>query len=228
MGAMAMDAHGHADFWTGCDSVHSAYMRLDSTFQHIEDWMVIQRQNDGEGVIRTDSAGYCMVVWDGYPGVYWAVRRAEGTWIHPLAVVDPSVAAQSLSIVTMDSTRYAFTAMSAIPGNFDQLCLYTWGFPSNDATPEPKRSNSTAITLSAYPDPFNLATVISFSVLRSARAKLTVYDVTGREVKVLINKVVNGGDHLVTFDGSALASGVYFAKLEAQSMTRVQKIVLMK
>jgi hypothetical protein len=80
----------------------------------------------------------------------------------------------------------------------------------------------------AYPNPFNSSTVIRFALPKMEQVKLTVYDVTGREVKVLTDDVLIAGEHRLTFDGSALASGVYFARLEAGKNLRTEKMVLLK
>jgi len=79
-----------------------------------------------------------------------------------------------------------------------------------------------------YPNPFNPSTVIRFSLPHSEQANLTIYDVTGRQVKVLANEVLNAGDHRVVFDGSDLASGVYFYKLQAGNFNKVNKMVYLK
>ena len=80
----------------------------------------------------------------------------------------------------------------------------------------------------AYPNPFNPSTVISFSLPKTQHAKLTVYDVTGRQVQVPSDGVLSAGEHRVTFDGSTLSSGVYFARLEAGKNVRTQKMMLVK
>jgi hypothetical protein len=79
-----------------------------------------------------------------------------------------------------------------------------------------------------YPNPFNPNTVIRFSLPYTTHAKLTIYDITGRQVKVLANEVFNAGDHCVTFDGSTLSSGVYFIQLEARQHMQTGKLVLLK
>jgi hypothetical protein len=79
-----------------------------------------------------------------------------------------------------------------------------------------------------YPNPFNPSTVIRFSLPHIEQAKLTIYDVTGRQVKVLTNEVLNAGEHRVTFDGSTLSSGVYFARLESGYRMQTEKLVLIK
>ena len=79
-----------------------------------------------------------------------------------------------------------------------------------------------------YPNPFNPVTTISFSVPTSSDVSLTVFDMTGRQVKTLVNGYVNAGAYDVKFDGANLASGVYFYQLTANNATIVNKMVLMK
>jgi hypothetical protein len=58
--------------------------------------------------------------------------------------------------------------------------------------------------------------------------KITVYDVLGREVAVLVNERKLPGRYEVTFDGSHLASGVYFYRMEAGSFVQTRKLTLLK
>jgi hypothetical protein len=55
-----------------------------------------------------------------------------------------------------------------------------------------------------------------------------VFDVLGREVATLVNEVKEPGTYTVTFNGSGLASGVYFCRLASPLSTQTQKIVLVK
>jgi hypothetical protein len=79
-----------------------------------------------------------------------------------------------------------------------------------------------------YPNPFNPSTVIRFSLPYTQQAKLTIYDITGRQVKVLTNEILSAGEHRVTFDGSDLSSGVYFVRLQSGQHTQTEKMVLLK
>ncbi len=78
-----------------------------------------------------------------------------------------------------------------------------------------------------YPNPFNPTTVINFSIPTSGNVSLKVYDMLGREVKTLVNSFVNSGSYSVDFNGSNLASGIYFYKLETQGVSG-QKFVSTK
>lgn len=78
-----------------------------------------------------------------------------------------------------------------------------------------------------YPNPFNRSTKISYQLLAFHNVKLTIYDVLGRVVKVLVNANQERGVYEVNFDASNLASGIYFYRLEAFD-TRVGKMILLK
>lgn len=79
-----------------------------------------------------------------------------------------------------------------------------------------------------YPNPFNPLTTISYNVLEPGRVNLTVYDILGREVAVLVNEIKGEGSHSVTFDASRLPSGVYFYRLRAGLHTDVRKMIVTK
>ena len=83
-------------------------------------------------------------------------------------------------------------------------------------------------TISAYPNPFNPTTTLSFTLPSGGNVSLTVYDVSGREVITLLDGYKSTGSHAVTFDAKNLTSGVYFARLEAGEFRQTRKILLVK
>jgi hypothetical protein len=79
-----------------------------------------------------------------------------------------------------------------------------------------------------YPNPFNPSTTISYQLPKAGNVKLVVYDILGREVKVLVNEYKKAGTYNITFDGSSLASGLYFYRLTAGDFSGTKKMVLVK
>jgi photosystem II stability/assembly factor-like uncharacterized protein len=83
-----------------------------------------------------------------------------------------------------------------------------------------------------YPNPFNPSTKIKFDVPPLAGSneniKLTVYDILGNEVSVLVNNNLTAGTYEVRFDASGFPSGVYFYKLNSGSSSVSRKMVLVK
>lgn len=79
-----------------------------------------------------------------------------------------------------------------------------------------------------YPNPFNPVTMIKYDVKNSGPVKLKIFNAVGQLVTELVNEFQNAGSHEVIFDGSKLASGVYFYKLEAGDFADSKKMVLIK
>jgi len=79
-----------------------------------------------------------------------------------------------------------------------------------------------------YPNPFNPSTTINYGLPVSGFASLKIFDMLGREVKILINERQEAGSHAITFNATNLPSGVYFYQLKAGSYTETKKLVLLK
>ena len=79
-----------------------------------------------------------------------------------------------------------------------------------------------------YPNPFNPSTTISFSIPRAGRTKLSVFNILGEEITVLLNKELLSGHYEVNFDADNLSSGIYFYKLQSNNYTSIKKMMLVK
>lgn len=79
-----------------------------------------------------------------------------------------------------------------------------------------------------YPNPFNPNTKISFSIPKASFVRLTVYDISGKEVEVLVNENLKAGSFEADFNASGLTSGVYFCRIQAGEFTDVKKMILVK
>jgi len=96
------------------------------------------------------------------------------------------------------------------------------------ATPDIGNPVPQQYSLSAFPNPFNPSTTMVYDLPKAGRVGLRVFDLLGREVAVLTDGFVEAGTHRVTFDGSALASGIYFARLDAGAFSQTKKLMLLK
>jgi hypothetical protein len=79
-----------------------------------------------------------------------------------------------------------------------------------------------------YPNPFNPVTNISFKIKNRALTTLKIYDLFGREVKVLVDQILEPNFYSYTFDGSNLSSGVYYYKLTSNNSKITKKMLLLK
>lgn len=79
-----------------------------------------------------------------------------------------------------------------------------------------------------YPNPFNPSTVIGYQLSEAGDVRLSVFDLLGREVAVLVNQNQSAGSYNVTFDATNLTSGMYMYRLQSGSKTLTGKMLLVK
>lgn len=79
-----------------------------------------------------------------------------------------------------------------------------------------------------YPNPFNPVTKISYYIAQPTDVKLTVYDLLGNEIALLVSEFENPGAYSVNFDGSKLSSGIYIYKIQAGTFRDVKRLLLIK
>jgi photosystem II stability/assembly factor-like uncharacterized protein len=94
----------------------------------------------------------------------------------------------------------------------------------------PFRSASPAqvVLMQNYPNPFNPSTTIRYSLPHRTRVTLGVFNILGQQVALLQNGDQDAGFHEVRFDGSGLASGVYFYRIQAGDFVQTKKLALVK
>jgi hypothetical protein len=79
-----------------------------------------------------------------------------------------------------------------------------------------------------FPNPFNPSTTIRYSIPQAGRVMLTVYDVLGREVAVLVDERREAGSHSVQLMGESLASGLYTYRLQSGGYSSSRKMIVLK
>lgn len=79
-----------------------------------------------------------------------------------------------------------------------------------------------------YPNPFNPGTTIEYSIPEPSNVIIKVFDLLGREVATLVNEEKPVGNYNVKFNGSNLASGIYFYRLEAGKFVQTKKLILLR
>jgi hypothetical protein len=92
-------------------------------------------------------------------------------------------------------------------------------------------NNETAVSFSLeqnFPNPFNPVTNIKYQIPKNGFVKLSVYDLLGREVEVLINEIQTAGKYEAVWNASQYTSGVYFYKITTNDFTDTRKMLLRK
>ncbi|NNF02862.1 MAG: T9SS type A sorting domain-containing protein, partial [Rhodothermales bacterium] len=81
---------------------------------------------------------------------------------------------------------------------------------------------------SNYPNPFNPATTVPFEMRENGRIRISVVDVLGREINVLIDRHVSAGRHTVTWNAEGVPSGTYLIRAETDTGVRSRPAILLK
>jgi len=79
-----------------------------------------------------------------------------------------------------------------------------------------------------YPNPFNPSTKIRYAISQTDFTAIKVYSILEKEVATLINERKTPGIYEIDFDGSDLASGTYFYKLQSGNFTQTKKMIILK
>jgi len=90
-------------------------------------------------------------------------------------------------------------------------------------------ASQTRISLSeVYPNPFNSATIITYSLEDKMPVTIEIFGILGNRVRTLVNEVKAAGLHDVTFDAAGLPSGVYFCLMRAGNYTASRRLLWIK
>jgi ligand-binding sensor domain-containing protein len=79
-----------------------------------------------------------------------------------------------------------------------------------------------------YPNPFNPETIINYELPISNYVRLSVYDIIGKEISVLVNDKQQAGNHKIILNASNYPSGVYYYRLETSGYSETKKMILLK
>jgi hypothetical protein len=79
-----------------------------------------------------------------------------------------------------------------------------------------------------FPNPFNPTTTIRYGLPQKSAVRLTVYNLLGQEVATLVQEEQEAGYHAVSFNGSALASGMYIYQIRAEKFVATRKMLLLR
>ena len=152
----------------------------------------------------------------------WLLQNAAG---HQIILDNPGAWTHELQVgATMDGlvgvVGYSFGAWKISPRTNDDFI----NLVGVDAAATPARFRLTA----AQPNPFNPTTTLRYSLERAAELRLSVCNLAGQEVAVLVNGWRPAGEHAAVLDGSNLASGLYVARLQSGRENSQLKLLLVK
>ena len=123
--------------------------------------------------------------------------------------------------------HFDFEKLAAADGSDYIHDWYCWGESFEGEVIESITPDK-CIKLTAFPNPFNAKTVISYQLTADSYVELMVYDVQGREVQSLVTGHLSLGQHEVVWDAEGMSSGIYFVRLQAGDLVQARKMLLIK
>jgi len=162
--------------------------------------------------------------------VYYSHSEDNGaTWSPNEIVNDDSIRAQQADPVIWGGTsdQIYMTWGDDRSGN-DNCGVYFSRVLQPNVTNHSAPEASSIALLSAYPNPFNSATTLVYTVAQPSRVVVQLSDILGRRVAVLVNSSQTAGAHQLRFDAGALPSGTYVVRLTAGHSTSSHKIALIR
>lgn len=215
-----------------------------------DDWIELYNNTAGElevgGMYLSDDArrkrkwqipANTVIAAHGYL-IVWADEDRLQTGLHArfrLAPSGDSIYLSDVAGVLMDSVEYESqtTGMARVPngtGDFvEQPATYATYNGGTGVSEHPNGNLPAEYALAQnHPNPFNPATIISYDLPKTSFVTLKVLDVSGREVATLVRKHQTAGHYDVRFEARAMATGVYFYKLEANDFVAVKKMLFAK
>jgi hypothetical protein len=215
-------------------------------------------RNDKTGMFINIISGSVIRIWDinnngnhNIPGLgtqYWAnaLVQVNGVGQNPRLFWGPDNSGTverkifTWSAITLDQYNRDPNIVIVPPDQATQNVYYRVKNSSSDTTNEVsvikatiEKDNIAAASFDFkinqnYPNPFNPLTTISFSLAKKEIVKLKIYDITGREIKTLVEKEYDAGEYKVEFNASKLSSGVYFYQITAGDFRETKKLQVLK
>lgn len=190
------------------------------------DYLGISHGPDGSVVL-----GY-HVVLDNESAFWFRAMDGNGTWSPVQHTVDllPEQQNSGIDLYVANQTVYAQYMTFSIAGPETQGG-YVLGFPLTTILDVPRQPVPVPRLFEpAFPNPFNAAVTIPFTLAFQENVSLKIFDIAGREVATLLNgaRYPAGTQQSVVWDAGGLPSGVYISRLETERFTERQKLLLLK
>jgi hypothetical protein len=160
--------------------------------------------------------------YDGFNIYRRSEGRSQDIRLNPNAPIEPSRRSYKDNTVDPGATYY-YTVAFVLPGGHEQ----------RSSPIEATVGNCSSRLEQNRPNPFNPSTQIVYQLAGNERVNLSVYDVTGKRVRTLVDQLQPNGAYSVTWDGRdndgrLSSTGVYFYRLTAGKFTQTRRMVLLK
>ncbi|MDX1700641.1 MAG: T9SS type A sorting domain-containing protein, partial [Melioribacteraceae bacterium] len=169
---------------------------------------------------------------DVYPLSPDAIQSKRGNSIPILKYSDSDNAAMLVNIKDESKIAYMTFGLEQISSveirnTILNSVIYWFDTPTNVV----KENSNIPTTYSLeqnFPNPFNPSTTISYQIKDEGKVQIKIFDVLGREIKVLVNETKQPGIYSLTYNANDLNSGVYFYSIKVNDFMSTKKMILLK
>jgi len=165
-----------------------------------------------------------------YFSLPWVAGTGGDLYINEISLTDESEACKTTQLVNTGLTSGEHTSVTSQAGSL--VIAYNLAqdiFVSVRDLPTDRSSiNVDGGRIANFPNPFNPTTSINFFVPSDGFVRLSIFDLSGKEIAVLVNEYKRFGEHKAVFDGSGMATGMYLYKLETGGKMYVGKMMMIK
>jgi Secretion system C-terminal sorting domain/Beta-propeller repeat len=151
-------------------------------------------------------------------------------WVDVYDGLDKS-GGHAFGVATDAAGNVYVTGESANKTNIDYGTVkYSQGAaPSKSITTVPlAESRALSFSLQNYPNPFSQATIIEFQIPQAVKVRVTVYDLLGKEIAILVNENKPAGIHKINFKPNKLPAGTYFYRIQAGTYAETKKLIVLR
>ncbi|MCH8487423.1 MAG: chitobiase/beta-hexosaminidase C-terminal domain-containing protein [Candidatus Cyclonatronum sp.] len=175
------------------------------------------------------------------PNVTFVGAEGQFAGLTNYQITDPSLGEDETRILRTNFTEADYIGLdipqgpftlTALVGNFNGTLQMIPRFNTDfdlGATSTENTERPTEFALEQnYPNPFNPTTNIRYTLAEATNVTLSVYDILGRRVAMLVNEHQAAGQYIINFDASRLASGTYIYRIDAGTFVSTKKMMLVK
>jgi outer membrane protein assembly factor BamB len=188
--------------------------RWEYVFEEPDEWIVQPLICDAEGTV------YCGSTW----GYYYYAISSEGELLWKLPLNGYQV--DNSGTIGSDGTLYIGTHLGSLVTGQEKTLIAI-----RDTVTSVEVSKNELLNFKLeqnYPNPFNSTTHIRYTIPRSGRVSLKVYDILGKEVATLLNRFQQTGEYDVLFQPENLPTGIYFYILRSGNFADTKKLILLR
>ncbi len=165
-----------------------------------------------------------------YFSLPWVAGTGGDLYINEISLTDESEACKTTQLVNTGLTSGEHTSVTTQAGSL--VIAYNLAqdiFVSVRDLPTDRNSiNVDGGRIANFPNPFNPTTSIDYIVPADGFVRLSIFDLTGKEIAVLVNEFKRIGEYKAVFDGSGMATGMYMYRLETGGKMFVGKMMMIK